>query len=184
MKSTQLGKKLKVPFVIYADFECILSPLPKEGGKTHIHKPCGYSYLIVSNVDEEQPEIVYYRGKDGENVVEHFFDSVLQESEHFVQHLKINVPMNFTQQDEIVHNQTTQCHICSEKMDSKDKVHDHCHLTGKYRGPAHYKCNLAFKYSKYIPVFFHNLERYDSHLLMQDLGKYKENKPFCIPKNT
>ena len=35
MKFTQWGKKLKVPFVIYADFECILSPLPKEGGKTH-----------------------------------------------------------------------------------------------------------------------------------------------------
>ena len=184
MKFTQWGKKLKVPFVIYADFECILSPLPKEGGKTHIHKPCGYSYLIVSDVDEEQPEIVYYRGKDGENVVEHFFDSVLQESEHLVQRLKTNVPMNFTQEDEIVHNQTTLCHICNEKMESKDKVRDHCHLTGKYRGAAHYKCNLAFKYSKYIPVFFHNLEGYDSHLLMQDLGKYKEKRLSCIAKNT
>ena len=184
MKFTQWGKKLKIPFVIYADFECISSPLPKEGGKTHIHNPCGYSYLIVSTVDEEQPEIVCYRGKDGENVVEHFFDSVLKESEHLVQHLKTNIPMNFTQEDEIVHNQTTQCHICSEKMESKDKVRDHCHLTGKYRGPAHYKCNLAFKYSKHIPVFFHNLEGYDSHLLMQDLGKYKDKKLSCIRKNT
>ena len=36
MKFTQWGKKLKVPFVIYADFECILSPLAKEGVKnTH-----------------------------------------------------------------------------------------------------------------------------------------------------
>ena len=91
----------------YADFECILSPLPKDSGKTHMHKPCGYSYLIVSAVDEEQPKIVYYRGKDGENVVEYFFDSVLQESDHLVKLLKTNVPMNCTQQDEIVHNQTT-----------------------------------------------------------------------------
>ena len=44
----------------------------KKVESTHIHKPCGYSYLIVSDVDEEQPEIVYYRGKVGENVVEHF----------------------------------------------------------------------------------------------------------------
>ena len=57
----------------------------------------------MSAVDEEQPEIVCYRGKDGENVVEHFFDSVLKESEHLVKHLKTNVPMNFTQEDEIVH---------------------------------------------------------------------------------
>ena len=83
-----------------------------------------------------------------------FLNRVLQESEHLVQHLKTNVPMNFTQEDEIVHNQTTHCHICDEKMESKDKVQDHCHLTGKYREAAHYKCNLAFKYSKYIPVFF------------------------------
>ena len=54
----------------------------------------------------------------------------------------------------------------------------------KVRGPAHYKCYLVFKYSKYIPVFFHNLEGYDSHLLMQDLRKYKESKLSCIPKNT
>ena len=87
-------------------------------------------------------------------MVEHFFDSVLKESEHLVQCLKTNVPMTFTQEDEIVHNQSTQCHICGGKMESKDKVRDHCHLTGKYRGPAHYKCNLAFKYSKHIPVFF------------------------------
>ena len=129
MKFTQWGKKLKVPFVIYADFEYILSPLPKEGGKTHIHKCCRYSYLIVSDVEEEQPKIVYYRVKDGENVVEHFFDSVLQESEHLVQCLKTIVPMNFTKEDEIVHNQTTQIHICDEKMECKDKVQDHCHLT-------------------------------------------------------
>ena len=75
----------------------------------------------MSAVDEAQPEIVCYRGKDEENVVEHFFD-VLKESEHLVQCLKTKVPMNFTQEDEIVHNQITQCHICGEKMESKDKV--------------------------------------------------------------
>ena len=55
MKFTQRGRKLKVPFVIDADFECILSPLPKDSGKTHLHKPFGYSYLIVSDGDEGQP---------------------------------------------------------------------------------------------------------------------------------
>ena len=55
-------------------------------------------------------------------MVEHFFDSALQESEHLVQCLKTNVPMNFTKGDERVHNQSTLCHICGEKMESKDKV--------------------------------------------------------------
>ena len=70
----------------------VFYPLYQKNVEKHLHKPCGYSYLIVSAVDEEQPEIVCYRGKDGENVVEHFFDSVLKGSEHLVQHLKTNVP--------------------------------------------------------------------------------------------
>ena len=86
----------------------------KKVENTHIHKPCGYSYLIASDVDEEQPKIDYYRRKDGENVVEHFFDSVLQESKHLIQYLKTTVPINFTQEDERVHN---LCHMCCEKME-------------------------------------------------------------------
>ena len=76
----------------------------------------------MSEVDEEQSKIMYYRGKDGENVVEHYFDSVFQESEHLMQHLKTNVPMDFTKEDEIAHNQTTQCQICGEKMESKAQL--------------------------------------------------------------
>ena len=33
------------------------------------------------------------------------------------------------------------CRLC-EKNIELDKVRDHCHLAGKYRGPAHGKCNL------------------------------------------
>ena len=69
-------------------------------------------------------------------------------------------------------------------MAPNDKVRGHCHFTGNYRGAAHFKCNLAFKHPKSIPVFFHNLEGYDSHLLMQHLGKYKKMRLSCIPTNS
>ena len=72
------GKMLKVPFVIYADFECILSPLQNGKNKSHLHEPCGYSYLVVSALDEAQREVVCYRG---DNVVEHFFDDMIKESD-------------------------------------------------------------------------------------------------------
>ena len=36
------------------------------------------------------------------------------------------------------------------------KVRDHCHYTGKYRGAAHSTCNLSYKIPKEIPVVFHN----------------------------
>ena len=60
------------------------------------------------------------------------------------------------------------CHICSVKYKSCDvRVRDHCHITGKYRGSAHQKCNINYKLTEKIPVIFHNLRGYDSHLIMQ-----------------
>ena len=149
--------------------------------KTHLHEPCGYSYLVVSALDEPQREVVCYRG---DNVVEHFFDDMIKESDYLLECLKINIPMIFTEEDEQLHKATNTCFICQEHMVPNDKVRDHCHFTGKYRGAAHFKCNLAFEHPKSIPVFLHNVEGYNSHLLMQHLGKYKKMRLSCIPTNS
>ena len=70
--------------------------------------------------------------------------------------------------------QEDECHICRKKYDPTDvRVRDHCHITGKYRGSAHQKCNINYKLSEKMPVVFHNLRGYDSHLLMQEIGKFK-----------
>ena len=52
-----------------------------------------------------------------------------------------------------------------------DKVRDHCHFTGKFRGAAHGQRNLALKKDKTIPVGFHNGTKYDFHLLVRELGR-------------
>ena len=62
------------------------------------------------------------------------------------------------------------------------KVRDHCHITGKYRGSAHQKCNRRFRLIDKIPVIFHNLRGYDSHFIMQEIGKFKQNIN-VIPNN-
>ena len=64
----------------------------------------------------------------------------------------------------------------------EDKVLDHCHLTGKYRGAAHNECNLNYKIPKFFPVIFHNLSGYDAHLFIKNLGVTKGNIN-CIPNN-
>ena len=58
------------------------------------------------------------------------------------------------------------CWICNEKI-NKDKLRDHCHITCKYRGAAHSKCNLKLRMPIKMPIIFHNLEGYDGHLIFR-----------------
>ena len=55
------------------------------------------------------------------------------------------------------------CHICTQPL-GDDKVRDHCHIVGSYRGEAHSECNLMYRTSKSgwkLPVLIHNLKGYD-----------------------
>ena len=77
------------------------------------------------------------------------------------------------------------CHLCDKPLEG-DSVRDHCHITGKYQGAAHTACNLKLRLNPKttaIPVVFHNLRGYDSHLLMQAISKV-EGRIGCIPNNT
>lgn len=71
------------------------------------------------------------------------------------------------------------CHICEKEFyedDSTGKmltVRDHCHFTGEYRGAAHNSCNLQWPKPLILPVIFHNLQGYDSHLFIKQLAKVK-----------
>ena len=63
------------------------------------------------------------------------------------------------------------CWICGKLIEFNDKVRDHCHITGKYRGSSHWKCNINLKISKQVPVIFPNLKDYGSHLIVKKLRK-------------
>ena len=81
------------------------------------------------------------------------------------------------------------CLVCQESLICEqfvDSVRDHCHITGRFRGAAHNACNLKLRLNPKtttIPVVFHNLRGYDSHLLMQAISKV-EGRVSCIPNNT
>ena len=78
-----------------------------------------------------------------------------------------------TKEDNEDFENSTKCWICdNDYIDNDVKVRDHCHITGKYRGSAHSNCNINVKLNHKIPVVFHNLKSYDSHLIMQELGKF------------
>ena len=48
----------------------------------------------------------------------------------------------------------------------------YCHITEKFRGAAHWSCNINLQLTKKVPVIFHNLRGYDSHLIFNELKKF------------
>ena len=88
------------------------------------------------------------------------------------------------------HNKQKVCHICKKGFSTDDsdkkyqKVKDHCHYNGKYRGAAHDICTLRYKTPKEIPAVFHNGSTYDYHLIIKELAKEFEGELECLGENT
>ena len=90
-----------------------------------------------------------------------------------------------TEEDEEDYRIINVCRFC-EKIVECDKNRDHCHLTGKYRGPAHTICNINVtqKQSNFIPFVFQIFSNYDCHMFFKTLVEKKndEVKFDVIPK--
>ena len=194
IKFNHFHKKMRVPFVVYADFECFTEKIdtcqPEEGksftNQYQKHSPSGFSYLIKCFDDGIlAPHLRHYTAESpDDNIPRLFIESLEKDIKEIYNKFKKPKKMVMTREDKMTYKKATHCHICEEEIDKdKDKkVRDHCHLTGKFRGAAHNKCNLKFKIPKFYPVIFHNLSGYDSHLFIKNLGK-SEGKIDCIPCN-
>ena len=77
-----------------------------------------------------------------------------------------------TEKEEHLFQESNDCWICKKLIDNVEKVRDHCHVTGKFRGAAHWDCNINFQLTKKFPVIFHNLKGYDNHVIFSELHKF------------
>ena len=86
-----------------------------------------------------------------------------------------------------------ECHICKggfcydknmKQFKLYQKVRDHCHYTGKFRGAAHSICNLCYKVPKKIPILIHNRSTYDDHFIIKQLPEEFKGKFECLGENT
>ena len=75
------------------------------------------------------------------------------------------------------------CCLCGKIVEHNLRVIHHCHLTGEFFGVALSKCNLRAKTTRFLPVFFHNLSRYDAHHNIKYLKLNDGEKLSAIAKN-
>ena len=84
-----------------------------------------------------------------------------------------NKSLIISEEEEHIVQQSNSCWICQKLIDNDDaKVRDHFPVTGKFRNAAHLDCNMNFQLTKKVPVIFHNLRGYDSHLTFTEIDKF------------
>ena len=182
----------KAPFAIYADFESLIKPLnvcdpdPEKSytKKYQKHEPISFCYYIKSfNESVYKSKLrIYTKKEESDYDAMDTFINWLESDVREIANLE-NKDMIFTPENEKEFINASNCWLCGEYM-GNDRVRDHCHFTGKFRGAACNSCNLKLKRQNNISVYFHNLAGYDSHLFIKKLGTPEEKENIdCIPNN-
>ena len=181
-------KQLPVPFVVYADFECFTKPInscspnPENSYNYNYqkHEPSGFCFYIKGIVDKIIKPITYTKTSEDEDISKIFVEKLVEVTKAIYNDFyRRPKPLRLTQEEKNLFSKEVNCHICMGELKT-DKVRDHCHFTGKYRGAAHNICNLRCKKPLVLPVIFHNLQGYDGHLFIKQLSRL-EGDLTCIP---
>ena len=167
--------KQSAPFIVY-DLECVLRKIELErenassSSYTHQqHEVFSIGYYVRCSYNDA---LSLYRFRRDEDCIT-WFARQLNDLAHQVKNIvSTNVPMETLSKEQLeAYCSTTRCHICVKPFAPDDtRVRDHCHLTGRFRGPAHANCNLNYKNSFYIPIVFHNLSGYDAHFIIKEIA--------------
>ena len=112
-------KFMKLPFVIYADLECLLEKMstcinnPNKSSTTKInkHTPSGYSIFTHCSFDESKNKLDYYRGDD---CMKKFCKDLRKHAAKIINYEnKKMIPL--TKKEKIYHNKQKICYIYIKK---------------------------------------------------------------------
>ena len=162
---------------MYADFESILEPIQGPGNDPMISSTRGVNNHVPSgwcvhsefgyNGKVENP-LKLYRGKD---CIKKFCNHIIGEACRLYQSFPEKPMTPLTPKEMDRYKRLERCHICFKPFkEDNPKVRNHYHYAGHYSGPTHMKCNLHYKIPSYIPIVFHNLSEYDTHLFTRELA--------------
>lgn len=114
-----------VPFIIYADFECLTRPIEScqpspNGSYTEAyqkHEPVSFCYYVVSKTGIMKEPYVY-RGLDAAKI---FLEKMKEEAEEIQRIYKNPLPMNPMTEEELAEFQAaTHCYICEDEFTARN----------------------------------------------------------------
>ena len=152
--------------VCYSDIESYITPQAKK----HCPHVIGMYPVFHKHFTQKREEATM-RTWVGEKCIQNY----LVYLDRFVRELNAQVDsltcqsMLISQAEQRVFDNATHCPRCNVKFEMNGKhikVRDHCHITGKYRGPLCLVCNSRLRLKRRVlPVVFHNFKGYDGHLI-------------------
>ena len=102
------------------------------------HIPCSFAYKLVCVDDKFSKPIIVFRG---ENAAFKFIEAILKEYEYCKKVMKkhFNKYLIMTEKEEEQFQSSNTCWICEKLIENDaEKVRDHCQISQKYRGSAHW----------------------------------------------
>ena len=180
-------KKERKNFVMYFDFESIVSPCKSDPDKSTLkyqkHLPCSYCIVTKSEFSDFKDEVITFTDANPDKVTSQFISDLNRIHEKMMLCYKEHqYPIQMTESSEKAFQDATFCSICRKPLDWNEKInypvrdHDHTKPKNNYRGAAHRFCNINyFERTKKVPVICHNLKGYDLHLFIINLVKATDN---------
>ena len=158
IKFTNYEKQVPIPFKVYADTQFVLKRTNSYKGEhkniknNHISRTFSNSIgaKLVCIDDRFTLPVIIFKGK---NCINKFIWWVINQNKRIKEIITNHFNKEFimTAQHEEIYNDSQICWICNEELNA-DKVRDHCHITGKFRGAAHNQCNLKLRIPKMFPI--------------------------------
>ena len=118
IKYNQGEKSIKLPFIIYADLECLLEKIntcynnPEESSTTKInkHTPSGYSIFTHCSFNKSKDKLNYYRGED---CMKNFCKDLRENATKIISCEKKDM-LPLTKEEEENYNNQEVCYICKK----------------------------------------------------------------------
>ena len=148
---------------VFADLDVLIN-LKKKPKVLFKQIPIAVGFYVISPFGNK------YNSHFGTDCNEWFVKEMLILEQEANKYFRTNLELQTTPQEEESFQLAEECWLCENPLDDT-KVRDRDHLTGKCRGAAHNICNIQSQQrsSSFVPIFFHNLSRYDCHLIFQEL---------------